>query len=136
MKVIIAGSRSVQNIKYLEEAIAKLLDLNPNFILRITEVVSGTAVGADQLGEAWALRHNKPVKKIPADWNKHGRSAGPIRNREMARYADMAIVLWDGYSHGAKNMVEEMRRMKKPYFLELIDVDEVVKKTSNNYTGL
>ncbi len=61
---------------------------------------------------------------MPAEWGKHGNSAGPIRNREMAKYADMAIVLWDGYSPGAKNMVEEMRRLNKPYFLELIDVPE------------
>ena len=123
MKVIIAGSRSVTEMKDLENALTKLLNLNPNFIMRVTEVVSGTAVGADQLGEAWALRHNKPVKKMPADWKKYDRAAGAIRNREMARYADMAIVLWDGYSHGAKNMVEEMRRLNKPYFLELVDVD-------------
>lgn len=123
MKVIIAGSRTITEIRHLENAVAKLLVLSPNFILRITEVVSGTARGADQLGEAWALKQNIPIKKMPADWDRYKKAAGPIRNREMAKYADMAIVLWDGSSRGAKNMIDEMKIVKKPYFLELVDLE-------------
>ena len=34
-------------------------------------------------------------KRFPADWDKHGRAAGPIRNAQMARYAD-AVALFPG----------------------------------------
>ena len=49
----------------------------------ITAVISGKAPGADTLGEKWAHMNNVPVVPFPADWSKHGRAAGPIRNQQM-----------------------------------------------------
>lgn len=49
----------------------------------ITMVVSGGCSGADIGGEAWADRRKIEVNRFPADWSKHGRAAGPIRNEEM-----------------------------------------------------
>ena len=43
---------------------------------------------------------------MPAKWDKHGNSAGMIRNSQMADYADGLIALWDGESRGTKNMIE------------------------------
>lgn len=85
----------------------------------ITEVVSGCATGIDRLGEQWARANNIPIKEMPADWNTHGKSAGPQRNRAMAEYADAAIVVWDGKSHGSRNMIENMIRRKKPYYIAM-----------------
>ena len=86
MKTIIAGGRD-----YL---------LTPDdwfylYNLEITEVVSGGATGADEGGEEYANQHRIPVVRFPADWEKHGRAAGPIRNQQMADYAD-AVVLFPG----------------------------------------
>ncbi len=78
----------------------------------ITEIVSGTCKGVDQLGEEWAGRKGIPVKRFPADWNQYGRRAGPLRNREMAKYADALIAIWDGESRGTKNMIDEALREK------------------------
>lgn len=52
----------------------------------ITEVVSGCAPGADAGGEEWAKLRNIPVKRFPAEWDRHGRAAGPLRNEAMAKY--------------------------------------------------
>ena len=41
----------------------------------------------------------------PADWDKHGKAAGPIRNAEMAEVADALIAFWDGQSRGTANMI-------------------------------
>lgn len=79
----------------------------------ISEVVSGAARGADSLGELFAKENNIPVKQFPADWNAHGRAAGPIRNRQMAEYADVLIAFWDGKSPGTKNMIETMLKKGK-----------------------
>lgn len=73
----------------------------------ITEVVSGCAPGADNYGEIWAEGHNIRVKRFPADWNKHGRAAGPIRNSEMADYAEQCVAVWDGKSRGTGDMVRK-----------------------------
>jgi hypothetical protein len=85
---------------------------------KITEVVTGKAKGADTLGEKWArCVANLPVKEFPADWKTHGLKAGPIRNGEMADYADGLIVfIWNG-SRGSANMLEQMQNRNKPCYV-------------------
>ena len=55
------------------------------------------------------------MKEFKADWVKYGKAAGPIRNEEMAKYADACIVFWDGKSPGAKSMIA----LAKKYELKL-----------------
>ena len=80
--------------------------LDNNIHHPITEVVSGTAIGADSLGETWALQHNIPIKRFPAKWKRYGKSAGPIRNKQMAKYANALVLFWDGKSRGSANMLK------------------------------
>jgi hypothetical protein len=70
-----------------------------------TVVLSGTARGADTLGEQWAKRNNIPVERYPADWDTHGKRAGFLRNWRMARKGDALIALWDGLSRGTEQMI-------------------------------
>jgi hypothetical protein len=78
------------------------------------EIVSGGAEGVDTIAIEWAKANHLPVNVFPADWSKHGKSAGPIRNAEMAKYADALICIrWD-YSKGSKNMAELMIKANKP----------------------
>lgn len=114
MKVIIAGSRTITDYASVLKAII-------NSKIDITEVVCGCAFGVDRLGQQWANVNNVPVKEMPADWSKHGKSAGPIRNREMAEYADAAIIIWDGHSKGALNMIQEIKKINKPYFIDVVN---------------
>jgi len=103
MKVIIAGSRDFTDDEQLRAAIA-----DAGF--EILAVISGGARGVDALGEKWAEENGIPVKVFPADWDLHGKAAGPIRNREMAEAADALIALWDGESRGTKNMINTARK--------------------------
>ena len=66
MKTIIAGSRSVAH-QYMVDKSMK------HCPWEITEVVSGTAKGVDQLGEVWAEKNSIPVKQFPAKWNVKGK---------------------------------------------------------------
>lgn len=72
-----------------------------------TEIFSGVASGPDQLGESWARERGVPIRRFYADWSIFGKSAGPIRNREMAENADALIAIWDGESRGTANMIKE-----------------------------
>jgi YspA, cpYpsA-related SLOG family len=107
MKVIIAGSRGITSISILKDAI-----FQSDFL--ISEVVSGCAQGVDSLGELWANENGVPISRFPADWDRFGRAAGMYRNSEMAEYADAAIILWDGSSRGTLDMIDKMRRARKP----------------------
>ena len=117
MKVIIAGSRQVEDYKLVAEAMKRC-----NF--DVTEVISGCATGVDRMGETWARANNLPVKEMPANWYQHGKAAGPIRNREMAEYADAAVIIWDGKSRGTRNMINEMIRKNKPYYIVMTESED------------
>lgn len=98
-RVIIAGSRSFNDFDLLEKKLRYLEDQK-------VEVVSGNARGADRLGEKWAALNDKNMRLFPADWEKHGKAAGFIRNRQMAKYADELVAFWDGKSKGTKHMID------------------------------
>ena len=101
MKVIIAGVRTFDDYDLLCRRCDNILS-SQNEI----EIVTGAAKGADKLGERYAKEKGYPIKLFPADWDKYGSSAGPIRNKQMAEYADALIAFWDGKSKGTKNMIE------------------------------
>lgn len=117
MKLIIAGGRDINAFPLLH-GIFSFLNLHGE----VTEVVSGGATGVDSAGEGYALANNIPVKKFPADWNQHGRAAGPIRNRQMADYADALLLIWDGTSRGSANMKQEMGFRGKIVFEVVVKV--------------
>lgn len=81
MKIIIAGSREgMPEDEFKRELEGYLADEN----IEVSEVVCGKAKGIDTLGEMWAKQRSIPVAEFPANWERHGRAAGPIRNAEMA----------------------------------------------------
>lgn len=106
MRVIVAGGRNFRNWELLCEILNEQKDI-------IDEVVCGEAQGADIDGKNWAEKNGIPVKSFFAQWDKYGKAAGPIRNKEMAEYADYLIAFWDGKSRGTKNMIEEMKKLGK-----------------------
>jgi YspA, cpYpsA-related SLOG family len=114
LKVIIAGGREVNDIIH----IVKAVELSG---FDITEVVSGTARGADIQGEIWATRNKVPVKRFPAQWkDKDGnfiKSAGFVRNAEMVKYADALIAVWDGMSKGTSHTILLAQKKGIPTFV-------------------
>ena len=116
MRTIIAGSRGVTDYAVVCEAMSSIGE-------DVTEVVSGGAFGVDMLGEQWARNRNIPVKLFPVtpmQWQIHGKSAGPKRNRAMAEYASALVAIWDGKSKGTKNMIEEAEKCGLTIFIHRV----------------
>ena len=111
MKVIIAGSRTFS----IPTNPKNIFNWIENSGFEIDEIISGTAKGADFFGEYYADLNKIPVKKFYPNWNKYGRAAGPIRNLEMAKYADALLAIWDSKSDGTRNMISCMEQLNKPY---------------------
>ena len=122
MRTIIAGSRDIDDMKLLESAIAESK-------MDITIVVCGEARGVDWLGKEWAISRNIPVHSFPANWSLHGKSAGFIRNTEMAENADAIIAVWDGESRGTKMMIDIAKKKGLKVFVKNILKEEA---DSNN----
>jgi hypothetical protein len=102
-RVIVAGGRTFTNYALLREKLDSALR---NKVNEDIAIVSGTARGADQLGEQYAKERGYTVNSHPADWDQHGKSAGYIRNKEMAQNADALLAFWDGKSRGTKHMID------------------------------
>lgn len=111
MKLIIAGSRNMYvPEEFLCYLIYNVLNINPK------EIVSGVAQGIDTCGEDFAAWNNTKLKQFPANWNEHGKAAGPIRNQQMAEYADALLLIWDGESKGSADMLARMKVLNKPIY--------------------
>lgn len=122
VKVIIAGSRGFNDYKHLESKCHKVFYSLSNEYYVLSghikedvpniEIISGTAKGADTLGEQFASNYGIKVKRFPANWDAYGKSAGYIRNEQMAKYAvsdggyGVLIAFWDGKSRGTKHMID------------------------------
>lgn len=122
MKTIICGSREVNQMDVITKCIK-----DSGF--EITEVVSGTARGADFCGEIWATLNKIAIKRFPADWNNHGKAAGFIRNQEMVDYVTpdgAMIALWDGKSKGTANSIKLAK--KAGIKLKVFIIDEPNKR--------
>lgn len=121
MKTIIAGSRHVRDIRSLLVAIQE-----SGF--QITEVVSGTARGVDQMGEAWATRRGIPIRKFVPAWRDrdgvYNPGAGFQRNADMAKYAEAAVILWDGESGGTADMIARAKKLNLKLHVHRTDIEE------------
>lgn len=102
-KVVIAGGRDFNDFPTLCAEMDNLL-VEQIKMNKIT-IISGGARGADTLGERYARLRNFGLIKVKADWNKHGKSAGFIRNKEMLNLTDGVVCFWDGKSKGTGHMV-------------------------------
>jgi hypothetical protein len=72
--------------------------------LDIGEVLCGGAKGADDCGRRWANQLMVPVIHMPADWDRYGKRAGYVRNRQMAERATHGVGWWHRESGGTSHM--------------------------------
>jgi len=125
MRVIVSGTRTIEDYDFVLNAI-HLSGFNPLMI------VSGKARGPDRLGELFAKVHQIPVQIFPADWTT-GKTAGFVRNLQMAEYADALVAIWDGFSNGTRHMIQCMNYAKKQVYVALYgsgleEADETLRR--------
>lgn len=105
-RIIIAGSRSFNDYQLCYDTLSAFKHHKDIII------VSGKAPGADHQGELVAKSLGWEVDPYPADWDKYGYAAGPIRNRVMAENATHLIAFWNGESSGTKDMIKVAKQKK------------------------
>jgi len=108
-RIIIAGTRTFNSYDAFRKQLNEIIDVSCQ-----VEIVSGAAKGVDTLAIMYAEENSHKLKLFPADWEKYGKSAGAIRNKEMAEYGDMLIAFWDGESRGTKMMIEIAKKKELP----------------------
>ena len=108
MKLAVIGSRSFCNYAWLEQCLLRSFRLAD-----IEAVISGGARGADSLAARFACQYGLRLITIRADWETHGRKAGPIRNSEIVAQADALAAFWDGSSAGTRDSINKARAAGK-----------------------
>ena len=109
MKLAIVGSRSLK--------IENIGDYLPS---GVTEIVSGGAKGVDASAADYAEQHQIPLTVFLPDYPRYQKAAPLMRNRQIAEYADEALVFWDGFSRGTKHTVELFQKQNKPVQIVLL----------------
>lgn len=106
MRVLICGDRNWTDYKRIYKEVQKLSDDDL--------VIHGAAQGADTLGSLAARRRGLMVQAFPAQWERYGRSAGPIRNQQMLDEGKPDVV-WAFHpnidvSRGTADMIARARK--------------------------
>lgn len=106
MKVLVCGGRDYDDWSRVRSVLDHLSPVDGN---GITHVIHGGADGADALAARWAIERDITCSTYFADWAKHGRAAGPIRNGEMlTKGAPDVVVAFPG-GRGTADMVRRSR---------------------------
>lgn len=101
MRVLVCGGRAYRDPFRLQEVMNGLHKIHG-----FTEVIEGGAHGADRIARLWAQAHAIQVTTVEADWRKHGRAAGPMRNAAMLALKPGLVVAFPG-GPGTANMVSQ-----------------------------
>lgn len=105
MKILVCGGRNYSNRSQLY----KMLD-GIHGLWGITEVMHGGASGADSLAAEWANFNLNGSTAYPADWETHGKKAGPIRNSLMLGIGQPDLVVAFEGGRGTADMVSKAKR--------------------------
>lgn len=114
-RLIVAGGRDFNDDSFLADKVSYAMHdiVRTHGKMFKFIIVSGNARGADRVGETFAIENDIPLEVYPANWEKHGKSAGYIRNKQMADISDGLAAFWDGESKGTKNMIDNIVKQKK-----------------------
>lgn len=114
MKVIVAGSRIIDDKKLVWDAIEKSK-------FDITTLISGGAMGVDTLAEGWAKSKGIPILQYKPHYSIYNPKEAPLlRNQDMARDGDALIAIWKNKTTGTAHMISCMKKQNKP--IEIVEV--------------
>lgn len=100
-KFIVCGGRDFDDLRLAWTVLHDATEIRGGNVL----VVGDCPTGADQIASEWAAMKGLPVLRYPADWDQHGRAAGPMRNQAMLETENPAFVVALPGGRGTASMV-------------------------------
>lgn len=101
MRVLICGGRNFDDSALFSETMTELHAEH-----KFEMVIHGGAPGADRMADLWARMYGVERMTFPADWNRHGRAAGPIRNQQMLDEGKPDLVIAFPGGRGTRDMMK------------------------------
>ena len=102
MKIAVVGSRKITMVnigRYISDG---------------EEIVSGGAVGVDSCAAEYAKEKGIKLTVFLPQYERYGRAAPIMRNKEIVDYADKIIAFWDGSSKGTLSVIKYAEKTGKP----------------------
>lgn len=109
MRLLVCGGRNFDDVTYAYAVLDRLHRLST-----IDVVIEGDARGADRIAGDWARKRGVQNLKFPADWDKHGKAAGFIRNQQMIVDGKPDLVFAFPGGRGTADMVRRARIARIP----------------------
>lgn len=100
MRVLVCGGRDYSDADKMRRVLDDMHAVTPFDVL-----IYGMARGADDMAKMWATARGIKRLGFPADWEKHGRAAGPIRNQEMLDKGKPDLVIAFPGGRGTLSMI-------------------------------
>ena len=114
MKLAIIGSRSLE-----------ITDLQKYIPENTTEIISGGAKGIDSCARSFAMKHKIKYTEFLPEYEKYGKAAPLIRNRQIVQFCDEVLAFWDGKSKGTKSVIDYCNKNNiKIRIISIIDADK------------
>ena len=127
MRLLVCGGRDFSDTS----AAYKVLDAMHR-ALGIDVVIEGHARGADRIAGYWARRNGITNLKFPADWGKHGKAAGAIRNQQMLDEGRPSHVLAFPGGRGTADMVARARAAGVQVIIAKADRSRMVETNADS----
>ena len=83
----------------------------------IEKIVSGGAKGIDSDAAAFARKKGIALEEIKPNYDRYGRAAPILRNKDIVQRADLTLIFWDGSSKGTKSVIDLCRKKGRSYLL-------------------
>lgn len=115
MRILVCGGRDFTDRQLMNDVLNKIVPRTPedqygNWLPAGVTIIHGKARGADIMADEWAVVNWCSIEEYPADWEKHGKAAGFIRNQQMLDEGKPDLVVAFPGGNGTADMV---RRAKK-----------------------
>lgn len=122
MRILVTGSRDWPSEEIVQRTLMGIwLDNDKPNPDKMTLVSGHCLTGADKFAEDCAQTQGWKIELHPADWSK-GRSAGPVRNKEMVNLgADICVAFIYNKSKGASGTLELAKKAHMPIDLWSLD---------------
>ena len=111
MRVLVCGGRDYADKGYVYQALDRVWREAP---MDTMIVIQGGAKGADALAREWCMERSVEYINVPANWDAHGRAAGPLRNEKMLRKYVPELVLAFPGGRGTEDMIKRAEKAGVP----------------------
>ncbi len=111
VRIIVCGGRDYADRARVFEVLDHIL-----LTRGISEIIQGEAPGADRWAREWALNRDVKLTRCRAEWEKYGKRAGPIRNRQMLELKPDGVVAFDTGGPGTRDMITAAQEAGVPVY--------------------